>query len=95
MKTTLNSLLITAAGVALSAAAAYGQAQVAANIPFDFSASNQGYAAGEYLVAHLSHDGLWTRHVESQYPVRVPRRRWRAARGHVQSLSRIAGRLRP
>jgi hypothetical protein len=58
MKSTLNSLMITAAGFALSAAAAYGQAQVAANIPFDFSASNQVYAAGEYLVAPLSHDGF-------------------------------------
>jgi hypothetical protein len=57
MKTTLNSLLITAAGLALSAGAAYGQNQLIANIPFSFHTPAGVQAAGEYRVTPVSQDG--------------------------------------
>jgi hypothetical protein len=57
MKTTLNSLLITAAGFALSAAAAYGQTHLTANIPFSFQTASGMQAAGEYRVVPVSSDG--------------------------------------
>ena len=57
MKTTLNSLLITAVGFALSAAAAYGQTHLIANIPFSFTTASGVQAAGEYRVVPVSSDG--------------------------------------
>jgi len=57
MKNTLNSLLIATAGLALSAAAAYGQNLLAANIPFAFQTASGVYPAGEYRVTYVSHDG--------------------------------------
>ena len=47
----LNSLLITAA-LTLSAAAAYGQTQVVANIPFSFRTAAGVQPAGQYAVSH-------------------------------------------
>ena len=57
MKTRLNSLLITAAGFALSAAAAYGQTHLIANIPFSFTTASGVQAAGEYRVVPISAAG--------------------------------------
>jgi hypothetical protein len=57
MKTALNSLLITAAGFAMSAAAAYGQTHLTANIPFSFKTVSGVQSAGEYRVVPVSHDG--------------------------------------
>ena len=51
MKTKINSLLVIAAGFALSVAGAYGQDRVAAHIPFAFNANGQVQAAGEYSIA--------------------------------------------
>ena len=51
MKTKINSLLVIAAGFALSAAGAYGQDRVIANIPFAFQANGKAQAAGQYAVA--------------------------------------------
>jgi hypothetical protein len=56
MKTTLNSLVTMAAGVALSAAAAYGQTQLTAKIPFEFRTASGVQAAGEYRVSPVTHD---------------------------------------
>jgi hypothetical protein len=53
MKTKINSLLVIAAGFALSAAGAYGQDRVVAHIPFAFNAGGQEQAAGEYSIAQL------------------------------------------
>jgi hypothetical protein len=50
MKTKINSLLVIAAGFALSAAGAYGQDRVVAHIPFAFHAGGQEQAAGEYSI---------------------------------------------
>ena len=57
MKTTLNSFLITAAGFALNAAAAYGQSHLTANIPFSFTTASGVQVAGEYRVVPVSSDG--------------------------------------
>ena len=57
MKTTLNSLLITAAGFALSAAAAFEQSHLTADIPFSFTTASGVQAAGEYRVVPVSADG--------------------------------------
>jgi hypothetical protein len=57
MKTKLNSLLITAAGLALTAAAAYGQTRVVANVPFSFRTAAGVQPAGEYQIATVSNDG--------------------------------------
>jgi hypothetical protein len=51
MKTKINSLLVIAAGFALSAAGAYGQNRVVAHIPFAFHVGGQAQAAGEYSIA--------------------------------------------
>ena len=51
MTTELNSLLITAA-LTLSAAAAYGQNQVVANIPFSFRTAAGVQPAGQYAASH-------------------------------------------
>ncbi|HEY6347382.1 MAG TPA: hypothetical protein VIY49_38325 [Bryobacteraceae bacterium] len=51
MRTKINSLLVIAAGFALSAAGAYGQDGVVAHIPFAFQAAGQAQAAGEYSIA--------------------------------------------
>ena len=51
MKTKLHSLLLTAA-LTLSAAAAYGQNQVVANIPFSFRTIAGVQPAGHYAVSH-------------------------------------------
>ena len=50
MKSTLNSLLITAAGVVLSTAGAYGQTNISANVPFDFRTAAGVQPAGENAV---------------------------------------------
>ena len=50
MKSTLNSLLITAAGVVLSTAGAYGQTNITANVPFAFRTAAGVQPAGEYAV---------------------------------------------
>jgi hypothetical protein len=57
MKTTLDSLMIASAGLALSAAAAYGQNVLIANIPFAFQTASGVQAPGEYRVASVSQDG--------------------------------------
>jgi hypothetical protein len=54
MKTTLNSLLITAAGLTLSAAVAFGQARIVANVPFSFTTAAGTQPAGEYAIAPVS-----------------------------------------
>jgi hypothetical protein len=51
MKTKINSLLVIAAGFALSAAGAYGQDRIVAHIPFAFHVNGQVQAAGEYSIA--------------------------------------------
>ena len=51
MTTKLNSLLMTAA-LTLSAAAAYAQNQVVANIPFSFRTAAGVQPAGQYAVSH-------------------------------------------
>ena len=56
MKSTLNSLLITAA-VTLSAAAAYGQTKITAEIPFSFRTAAGVQPAGQYAVIPASLDG--------------------------------------
>jgi hypothetical protein len=56
MKTTLNSLLTMAAGVALSVAAAYGQNELNAKIPFEFRTASGIQAAGEYRILPVTHD---------------------------------------
>jgi len=61
MKTTLNSLLTMAAGVALSAAAAYGQNQLNAMIPFEFRTASGIQPAGEYRILPVIHDGAMMR----------------------------------
>ena len=50
MKSRLNSLLITAAGVVLSTAGAYGQTKITANVPFEFRTAAGVQPAGEYAV---------------------------------------------
>jgi hypothetical protein len=50
MKTKINSLLVIAAGFALSAAGANGQDLLVARIPFAFQAGGKTQAAGEYFV---------------------------------------------
>ena len=50
MKSTLHSLLITAAGVVLSTAGAYGQMNITAIIPFEFLAAAGVQPAGQYAV---------------------------------------------
>src|SRR5215469_10304398 len=50
MKSTLNSLLVTAAGVVLSTAGAYGQMNITANIPFEFLAAAGVQPAGQYAL---------------------------------------------
>jgi hypothetical protein len=50
MKSTLNSLLITAAGVVLSTAGAYGQTKITANVPFEFRTAAGVQPAGQYAV---------------------------------------------
>jgi len=50
MKSTLNSLLITAAGVVLSTAGAYGQTNITANVPFEFRTAAGVQPAGQYAV---------------------------------------------
>ena len=57
MQSTLNSLLITAAGLALSAAGAYGQTKVVASIPFSFTTAAGVQQAGQYTIAPVSYDG--------------------------------------
>jgi hypothetical protein len=57
MKTKLNSLLITAAGLTLSAVAAYGQTRVVANVPFSFRTAAGVQPAGEYRIATVTNDG--------------------------------------
>ena len=58
MKTTLNSLLTTAAGLTLSAAflltAAYGQTRIVANVPFSFATAAGTQPAGKYAIAPVS-----------------------------------------
>jgi hypothetical protein len=54
MKTKLNSLLLTAA-LTLSAAAAYGQDQVTANIPFPFQTVAGVQAAGQYGISQAGY----------------------------------------
>jgi hypothetical protein len=56
MKTTLNSLLITAAGLTLSAVATYGQTKVVANIPFSFRTAAGMQEPGQYAVAPVTYD---------------------------------------
>jgi len=51
MKTKLNSLLRTAAGLTLSVAAAYGQSRVVADVPFSFRTAAGVNAAGEYSIS--------------------------------------------
>ena len=46
----IQSLVVIAAGFALSAAGAYGQDHVVAQIPFAFQANGQAQPAGEYSV---------------------------------------------
>jgi len=57
MKSTLNSLRVTAAGLALSAAAAYGQSNIVANVPFAFHTVAGTQPAGQYSIGSASHDG--------------------------------------
>ena len=57
MKTKLNLLLITAAGLTLSAVAAYGQTRVVANVPFSFRTAAGVQPAGEYRIATVANDG--------------------------------------
>ena len=54
MKSTLNSLLITAAGLTLSAVAAYGQSRVVASVPFSFRTAAGVQPAGQYSVEAIS-----------------------------------------
>ena len=55
MKKNLNrSLILTAVTLTLGAAAAYGQNNITANIPFEFHASGAAYAAGTYHLATAS-----------------------------------------
>ncbi|HLH43692.1 MAG TPA: hypothetical protein VKV74_11930 [Bryobacteraceae bacterium] len=51
MKTRLNSLLLTAAGLTLGVAAAYGQDKIIANVPFEFRTASGIQAAGLYSIA--------------------------------------------
>jgi hypothetical protein len=51
MKTKWN-LLLTAAGFALIAAAAYGQTRLTANVPFSFRTIAGVQPAGQYAVVH-------------------------------------------
>jgi hypothetical protein len=51
MKTKINSLLVVAAGFALSAAGANVQDRLVARIPFAFQADGKAQAAGQYFVA--------------------------------------------
>ena len=57
MKSRLNSLLIAAAGLTLSAAAAYGQTNIVASVPFSFHTAAGVQPAGEYRITTLSSDG--------------------------------------
>jgi hypothetical protein len=52
MKTKLNALLLTAAGLTLAVVAASGQTKVVANIPFAFRTIGGMQAAGQYAVIH-------------------------------------------
>jgi len=53
MNTKIQSLVVIAAGFALSAAGAYGQDHVVAHIPFAFQANGQAQPAGEYSIRQL------------------------------------------
>ncbi|HEY7338995.1 MAG TPA: hypothetical protein VH639_29160 [Bryobacteraceae bacterium] len=57
MNARLNSLLITAVGLTLSAAAAYGQNKVAADIPFSFRTAGGMQEAGRYAAIPANLDG--------------------------------------
>ena len=54
MKSRLNSLLITAAGLTLSAVAAYGQTKLEANVPFPFQTVAGTQAAGRYAIVPVT-----------------------------------------
>jgi len=64
MKTQINSLLVIAAGFALSAAGAYGQNRVVADIPFAFHANGKVQPAGQYSVT-LQHWATVLRNAEN------------------------------
>jgi len=51
MKKNLSTLLLTAVGMTLSAAAAYGQGPMRADVPFQFHTTNTTLIAGKYSIA--------------------------------------------
>jgi hypothetical protein len=57
MKTNWTKLLLTAVGMTLSAAAAYGQ-ELNANIPFAFQTTNANLSAGKYEVRVIGKGAL-------------------------------------
>ena len=63
MKTKLNSLLLTAAGLTLSVAAAYGQNNIVASVPFEFRTAAGVQHAGQYSI---SQEGVATKLVNRE-----------------------------
>jgi hypothetical protein len=63
MKTKLNSLLLTAAGLTLSVAAAYGQNRIVASVPFEFRTPAGVQNAGQYSI---SQEGVATKLVNQE-----------------------------
>lgn len=50
MKKHLSTMLLTAVGMTLSAAAAYAQTDLNANVPFEFRTTNTSLSAGKYAI---------------------------------------------
>jgi hypothetical protein len=63
MKTKLNSLLLAAAGLTLSVAAAYGQNKIVAEVPFSFRTAAGVQDAGKYSI---SQEGVVTKLVNEE-----------------------------
>ena len=63
MKTKFNSLLLTAAGLTLSIAAAYGQNNIVASVPFEFRTAAGVQHAGQYSI---SQEGVATKLVNRE-----------------------------
>jgi hypothetical protein len=66
MKKNLNfAPMLTAAVLTLSAAAAYGQAPLNANIPFAYRTSNASLAAGKYTIMPMTRGSLSVVRIEN------------------------------
>jgi len=66
MKTNLSKLMFAAVGMTLSAAAAYGQGQMNANVPFAFQTVNASLSAGSYDIKVVEAGSRLTLQIENR-----------------------------